>query len=98
MARWQYKINLGSVLEKYDLSRVEEDCPMEVKEAIAAEIAKAPPLVKFVEVVRRSKSIAALKRLLEGIYDEADETGVWCGIFGGPSDAGNDSRLNGIKT
>ena len=80
MSRWQYKIDLGSILAEFDLSRGEEDCPAELKEAIAAELAKAPPLVKFVELVKRRKTIADLIRLLEGIYDEADATGVWCGL------------------
>jgi hypothetical protein len=71
---------LGSILVQHDLSRIEEDCPAELKEAIATEIAKALPLVKFVEVVRRRKSIADLTRLMEAIYDEADATSVWCGL------------------
>jgi hypothetical protein len=71
---------MGGILNQFDLSRAEADCPTELKEAIAAELAKAPPLVKFVELVRRRKSIADLNRLLESIYDEADETGVWCSL------------------
>ena len=81
---WRYRTDLANVLvnaaEKYDLSRFEEDCPEEVKEMIAAEIAKAFPLKRFVAPIKACKSIAELNRLLDKIYDAADLNRVWCGI------------------
>jgi len=83
MANWKYKIELNAVTadmsEKHDLTRHEEDCPEEVKEAIATELEKVQPLEPFASRVRNTKSIAALNRLLSQIYDAADENSVWCG-------------------
>ena len=84
MAAWRYKIDLAGVMlkcvEQYDLSRVEEDCPIEIKELIATEISKAPPLACFATAIRNCKSIAELDRTLTKIYDRADLRLVWCGI------------------
>ncbi len=81
---WKHKINLNGVIsemnEKYDLSCHEKKCPKEVKAAIAAEIAKAPPLVQFVNGVKACKTIAELNRKLQFIWDEADSARVWCGF------------------
>jgi hypothetical protein len=81
---WLYRIDLAGVMlqcaEKHDLTRVEEDCPEDVKELIAVEISKADPLKRFAESVRNSKSIAELNRILQKIYDEADFRRVWCGL------------------
>jgi hypothetical protein len=81
---WRYKIDLANVLiecaEKHDMSRVEEDCPEEVKEMIIQEISKASPLKRFAKPIQDCKSIAALNRVLEQIYDESDFSRVWCGI------------------
>jgi hypothetical protein len=59
---WRHEINIHKVLreadEKYDLDFVEEDCPEEVKEALALEVAKAAPLVRFASSFRKAKSIA----------------------------------------
>ena len=81
---WRYKIDLAGVLQqcadKYDLTRVEEPCPDEVKQLIVTEIAKAPPLKRFVRSIQTAKAIAELNRVLEKIYDAADFERVWCGI------------------
>jgi hypothetical protein len=84
MTEWRHKINLAGVMfkcaEEHDLAHVEEDCPEEVKEAIATEIVKAWPLKRFAQTIRQAKSIAEVNRILENIYDEADRSSVWCGI------------------
>jgi hypothetical protein len=84
MAEWRHKINLAGVMfdcaAQHDLTHVEEDCPEEVKEAIATEIIKAWPLKRFAPVVREAKSIAEVNRVLKSIYDEADRSSVWCGL------------------
>jgi hypothetical protein len=84
MANWRYKIQLNKVLadldKDYDFSRLEEDCPPEAKEKIAQEIEKALPLNHLAGRVRNAKSIAALNRALEAVYNEADRTLVWCGF------------------
>jgi hypothetical protein len=71
---------LKQVSENYDLSREEEDCPAEVKEAIAVELEKAPPLKRFAEHIRNAKSIAKVNRVLDNVWDEADYSKVWCGV------------------
>lgn len=81
---WRYKIELRKVLsdmaDQHDLERVEEPCPEEVKTAIATEIEKALPLHRFAKQIRQAKSIAAVNRILNKIYDEADQSAVWCGL------------------
>ena len=83
MAIWKYKIELGRVMDemsdKFDFSRLEEDCPQEVKEAIAVEISKAPPLARFAKKVKSVKSNAEMNRVLDSIYDVADDELVWTG-------------------
>jgi hypothetical protein len=83
MANWQHKIELNQILkqasENHDLSREEEDCPAEVKTAIAAEVEKAAPLAHFGKLIRNAKSIAKVNRLLQQVYNEADYSKVWCG-------------------
>lgn len=84
MANWRYKITLNQTLsnlaDEYDLKCVEEDCPQPVKEAIIKELLKANPLVGFVGQIRASKSIAAVNRVLEQVYNEADRNLIWCGM------------------
>ena len=84
MANWRFNISLNKVLnqcnEDFDLSRHEEDCPEEVKEALAAEVAKAWPLARFSQKIRACKSIAELNRILEVVWDAADTERVWCGL------------------
>lgn len=81
---WRHKIELNKVIadmtEKYDLSCFEEDCPSEVKTALASEVEKAFPLARFAYRLRNAKSIAAVNRLLAKIFNEADSQGVWCGL------------------
>lgn len=83
MANWRYKIELGEVLrqisENYDLNRAEEDCPVEVKIAVATEVEKAAPLAHFGKRIRRAKTIAKVNRILQEVYNEADYSKVWCG-------------------
>ena len=84
MANWREKIELNEVLSKmsdeYDLSLLEEDCPTPVKEAIAKEIEKSTWLKRFSSRIRKAKSIAAVNRILEQVFDEADRMKVWCGF------------------
>jgi hypothetical protein len=56
--------------EEHDLTHIEEDCPEEVKEAIAIEIVKAWPLKRFAQTIRQAKSIAEVNRILKNIYDD----------------------------
>lgn len=84
MANWRERINLHGVLHqmngKHDLSRLEEECPKEVKDALAAEVEKSTALRYLAPQIRRAKSIAAVNRKLEAVFDEADVNLVWCGI------------------
>lgn len=84
MSKWVYKIELNKVIsqmcEEYDLSRMEEICPEEVKKAIAEEIIKVWPLKRYGEMILKSRTIAELNRYLELVYDEADRKRVWCGF------------------
>lgn len=84
MANWRHKIELNQVIEdlseKYNLSCHEEDCPQEVKEGIAKEIEKAWPIKRHADEVRKVKSIAALYRRLDLVFDDADTHLVWCGM------------------
>ncbi len=84
MANWQEQIELNKVLtrmnEQHDLSRLEEDCPIEVKDAIANEIKKSRHLCIFMGRVKKCKSIAAVNRVLDAIFDRADSCFVWCGL------------------
>jgi hypothetical protein len=81
---WRFKIELNQVIntmsDKYDLSCVEEKCPKEVKEALANEVKKAWPLARFADRILKAKSIAAVNRILENVFNEADYQKVWCGI------------------
>ena len=81
---WSEKIDLNRLLtkldEEYDLERVEENCPQAVKEAIVAEIRKSTWLASYAEDVLACKSIAAVNRCLQKIYDVADIRRVWCGM------------------
>ncbi len=81
---WRYKIDLAGALkkagDKYDLEFVEENCPKEVKELLASEVKKAFPIAYFAPQIMKAKSIAAVNRILEKVYDEADRSAVWCGL------------------
>jgi hypothetical protein len=81
---WRYKIDLNQVIaelmDDYDLTCMEEDCPPEVKERLIAEISKATPLLRFIDQLQEVKSIAAVNRVLSDVYDEADVSKVWCGL------------------
>jgi hypothetical protein len=80
MANWRYNIELNRVIsevtEEYNLEG-EELCPDEAKEALAAEVEKAPPLTHFGQRIRKCKSVAGVNRLLDEIYDAADAALVW---------------------
>lgn len=84
MANWNYKIELNKVMTKvsndFDLSNYEEECPKEVKEAIAIEVEKAIPLKHFAPKLRKAVSIAEVNRIIERVYNEADRSLVWCGF------------------
>lgn len=81
---WLHKIDLHEVLRKaddeFDLSRHEEECPHDVKIMLAKEIRKAPPIASYAQKILNSKSIAGVNRILERLYNEADQKRVWCGI------------------
>ena len=83
---WRHEIELNDALaeadERFDLSRVEEPMPDEVKDLIIAELRKAWPLSRFVKQIQDAKSIAEGNRVLENIFNEADRSRVWCGGFG----------------
>lgn len=85
MANWLHKIELlkaiGAANDAHDLSRAEEPCPVEVIESFAAEVVKAPPLARFAEKFRACKSIAAVNRTLEQVFNAADASRVWCGMW-----------------
>lgn len=84
MPQWIEKIELGEVLrkvnEEFDLSRVEERCPVPVKKQLIAVIEKSSKLRHFADAIHKARSIAALNRLIEEIYNEADRVRVWCGL------------------
>jgi hypothetical protein len=84
MPRWDYQIELNKVIQEidneYDLSCHEEECPKEALDKIAKELTKAPPLVRFAGRVQQAQTIAELNRILEQVFDKADECRVWCGL------------------
>jgi hypothetical protein len=84
MSNWRYKIELNGVIERvsedFDLTRVEEPCPEEVRDALAAECEKAQPLYRFGQQFRDAKSIAEVNRILDSVFTVADEKLVWCGL------------------
>ena len=91
MANWQHSIELNGVVsemnDRYDLSRVEEDCPDAVKVALANEIRKARPIAGYANDIIACVSIAELNRMLDRVYDSADKNLVWCGMFGARKEA-----------
>lgn len=84
MANWQEKLELNTILsdlsDKYDLERLEEPVPEEVKTAIATELKKSRWLVQYASKIENSKSIAETNRVLEKVYDAADRHLVWLGL------------------
>lgn len=82
--KWLYKIELNNVIKTvcadFDLSKEEEDCPVEVKRLLTDELNKAPPLQIFSSSISQAKSIAEVNRILDQVYDEADRYKVWCGL------------------
>ena len=83
MAAWTQKIDIHGVIgradKKYDLSRLEEDCPEEVKADLAAEVEKCC-LWRFAPRLREARSIAEVNRILEAVFNAADRERVWCGL------------------
>lgn len=81
---WREKIELNQVVskmsEKFDLERHEEPCPKEAKENLAKEVEKSIWLNRFAPKIRATKSIAALNRVLEDVFNEADRRRIWCGF------------------
>lgn len=81
---WQYKIELIPLIrkldEQHDLTRHEEKCPQECLDALADEISKAVPLRAWPSKIRSCRTIAELNRVLDGVYNAADRSRVWCGI------------------
>lgn len=84
MANWKEKIELAEVLRKVsdenDLSEVERVCPKVVKDALCKEITKSSRLKHFVPRIRSARSIAAVNRVIEQVYNTADVEKVWCGL------------------
>ena len=81
---WREKIELNAVLdkcnEKYDLSCVELNAPEEVKEWISQEIRKSIWLNRHITPIKNAKTIAELNRILERVFNDADQYKVWCGF------------------
>ena len=84
MAKWNEHIELNAAInracDEFDLTCHEEDCPTEVKEMLATELAKSQRLGHFANQMRSVKSIAAMNRLLVRVYDEADRFKIWLGL------------------
>lgn len=84
MTNWRYRIKLNEVIERvsedFDLTRVEEPCPEEVRNALAEECEKAQPLYSFGQRLRDAGSIAEVNRILDTVFDVADQKLVWCGL------------------
>lgn len=84
MSKWIEHIELNQVINKcdsqYDLSRLEESVPNEVKELIATELEKSKYLYVFANKIREAKSIAESNRVLQKVFDHADRWRVWCGF------------------
>lgn len=82
--RWKETINIHGVLDnanaKHDLSRVEEPCPGNVKEELAREVEKSTALKTFAPRIRNAKSIAAVNRVLNKVFNAADANLVWVGM------------------
>ena len=83
---WIEKISLNQAIDKanerYDLSRLEEPVPDEVKLLINNEIARSRFLKRFTNRISNAGSIAQLNRILDSIFDDADRNRVWCGMPG----------------
>ena len=81
---WQFKIELNSLIsildDEFDLSRYEEDAPVEVKEKLALEVSKVWPTARFANKFREAKTIAEVNRILESVFDTCDKHRVWCGF------------------
>lgn len=84
MAMWREKIGLNKAIAKandqFDLTRLEEPCPQEVKDMICAEIKKSNVLNCHVFRIQSCKTIAELNRKLERVFDDADKFLIWCGL------------------
>jgi len=85
MANWKYQIELNQVIndlsEQYDLECPKEPCPQEVKEALAKELQKAPPLAHYAKKIQKATSIAQVNRILNSVFNTADASLVWCGLY-----------------
>lgn len=81
---WKYQIGLNKAIDlcndKFDMTKHEEQCPEEVKDILIAELKKAWPLEGYIDKVRKVQSIVELNRVLDHIYDRADQMKVWCGL------------------
>lgn len=81
---WREKIQLGKAIckinEKFDLSRHEDLCPDEAKELLAKVVEKSIWLKRFSANFRGAKSIAEVNRIIEQVYNRADQHRVWCGL------------------
>lgn len=82
--KWNYRIDLNGVVqqlnEELDWKDQEAVCPAVAKERICEEIKKAPPLTGLCGRVMEAESVADLNRVLELIYELADQQRVWCGL------------------
>ena len=84
MSNWRYECALNQVIaqmsEQFDLTRLEESVPVEVRRALSEEVKKALPLVRFAPTIMDARSIAEMNRILENVFDTADAELVWCGF------------------
>lgn len=79
MANWRTKINLAGVLRNAPDGELDEPCEQSVKDAICAELARAPTLNQFCARIRRATTNHRVNKILSDVYGVADATGVWCG-------------------
>jgi len=84
MPVWIEKIELNKAIadscEQFDLERVEEPMPDEAKALLMKEIRRSTRLSRFASEIEAAGSIAAVNRILERVYDEADRCRIWCGM------------------
>lgn len=77
---WRYKIDLKSILNKYDDLRDDDVPPQELLEGLSAELLKVQPLAHLSEEVLTCSTVDVLNDVLSRVYDAADDARVWCGL------------------
>lgn len=80
MANWKYEIDIKTILNKGDELEDSDPVPQALKEELAAELRKAPPLFHLARRMEGVRTVAGLNRVLEEVYDLADYKRVWLGL------------------